>query len=174
MADNSTGLNAQYEDPPFGLKGDYARTGAPGSAGARGDAADNTEAGPVTPPTGTWQPSARFGASANGTMMPDQTADSAISVGPESAYSDTNAGKGRAGHWPRVHPGRAVKRAVTPKVVKKASRAMHPIDNAAYSVQRSVATNIRSGRKRKATVSRHGSCPVNHRSAEAAARCKNP
>lgn len=58
-----------------------------------------------------------------------------------------------------VHPGRAVKRAVTPKVVKKASRAMHPIDNAAYSVQRSVATTIRSGRKRKAPVFRHGSCP---------------
>lgn len=73
-----------------------------------------------------------------------------------------------------VHPGRAVKRAVTPKVVKRASRAMHPIDNAAYSVQRSVATTIRSGRKRKAPVFRHGSCPVNHRSAEAAARCKNP
>jgi hypothetical protein len=46
-----------------------------------------------------------------------------------------------------VHPGRAVKRAVTPKVVKKASRAMHPIDNAAYSVQRSVATTIRSDGK---------------------------
>ena len=73
-----------------------------------------------------------------------------------------------------VHPGRAVKRAVTPKVVKKASRAMHPIDNAAYSVQRSVATTIRSGRKRKAPVFRHGNCPVSHRSAEAAARCKNP
>jgi hypothetical protein len=73
-----------------------------------------------------------------------------------------------------VHPGRAVKRAVTPKMVKKARRAMHPIDNAAYSVQRSVATTIRSGRKRKAPVFRHGSCPVNHRSAEAAARCKNP
>ena len=73
-----------------------------------------------------------------------------------------------------VHPGRAVKRAVTPKVVKKASRAMHPIDNAAYSVQRSVATTIRSDRKRKARVFRHGSCPVNHRSAEAAVRCKNP
>jgi hypothetical protein len=73
-----------------------------------------------------------------------------------------------------VHPGRAVKRAVTPKVVKRASRAMHPIDNAVYSVQRSVATTIRSGRKRKAPVFRHGNCPVNHRSAEAAARCKNP
>jgi hypothetical protein len=72
-----------------------------------------------------------------------------------------------------VHPGRAVKRTVTPKVVKKAGQAMHPIDNATYSVQRSVATTIRSGRKRKAAVFRHGSCPVNHRGAEVAARCKN-
>jgi hypothetical protein len=73
-----------------------------------------------------------------------------------------------------MHPGRAVKRAVTPRVVKKASRAMHHIDNAVYSVQRSVATSIRSGRKRKAPVYRHGRCPVSHRSPEAAAKCRNP
>ncbi len=48
-----------------------------------------------------------------------------------------------------MHPGRAVKRAVTPKAVKKARRALHPVDNAAYSMQRSVATTIRSGRKAK-------------------------
>lgn len=72
-----------------------------------------------------------------------------------------------------THPGRAVKRAVTPKVVKKASRAVHPIDNALYSAQRSVSTSIRSGRKRKARVYRHGNCPVNHRTPEAAARCRN-
>jgi hypothetical protein len=72
-----------------------------------------------------------------------------------------------------AHPGRAVKRAVTPKVVKKASRAVHPIDNALYSAQRSVATSIRSGRKRKARAYRHGNCQVNHRTPEAAARCRN-
>ena len=72
-----------------------------------------------------------------------------------------------------MHPGRAVKRAVTPKTVKRARRALHPIDNAAYSMQRSVATTIRSGRKGKARVWRHGSCPINHRSPEAAARCRN-
>ena len=42
-----------------------------------------------------------------------------------------------------MHPGRAVKRAVTPKAVKRASRALHPIDNAVYSIQRSAATAIR-------------------------------
>lgn len=72
-----------------------------------------------------------------------------------------------------VHPGRAVMRAVTPKPIKKARRALHPIDNAVYSVQRSVATSIRSGHKRKSPVYHHGNCPVNHRSPEAAARCRN-
>jgi hypothetical protein len=75
-----------------------------------------------------------------------------------------------------VHPGRAVKRAVTPKAVKRARRAMSPIDNMKYGVERSIATSLRSGRKRRgrAPVYRHGSCPVNHRTQEAAARCRNP
>jgi hypothetical protein len=73
-----------------------------------------------------------------------------------------------------MHPGRAVKRAMTPKAVKRARRALHPIDNAVYSMERSAATAIRSGRKRKAPVFRHGNCPVHHRSAEAAVKCRNP
>ena len=60
-----------------------------------------------------------------------------------------------------------------PKAVKKATRAMHPIDNAVYSAQRSVATSVRSGRKGKARVYRHGNCPVHHRTPEAATRCRN-
>lgn len=44
-----------------------------------------------------------------------------------------------------THPVRTVKRAVTPKPVKKVRRAMHPIDNAVYSMERSVSTSIRSG-----------------------------
>jgi hypothetical protein len=80
-----------------------------------------------------------------------------------------------------VHPVRAVKRAATPKVVRQATRALHPIDNAVYGVERSVATSLRSGRSRKAKtrrkgrapVYRHGSCPVAHRSPEAAAKCRN-
>ena len=47
-----------------------------------------------------------------------------------------------------AHPGRAVKRAITPKAVKNARRALHPIDNARYSVERSIATSLRSGRKK--------------------------
>lgn len=78
-----------------------------------------------------------------------------------------------------AHPVRTVKRAATPKIVKKTTRAMHPLGNAVYGVERSVATSLRSGRERKgrrkgcARVYRHGNCPVAHRTPEAAARCRN-
>ena len=78
-----------------------------------------------------------------------------------------------------AHPVRAVKRAATPKVVKKATRAMHPIDNAVYGGERAVATSLRSGgraasrRKGRASVYRHGGCPVAHRTPGAAAKCRN-
>jgi len=80
-----------------------------------------------------------------------------------------------------MHPVRTVKRAATPKVVKRAERAMHPLDNAIYSVERAAATSLRSGRRKKtkarragrAPVYRHGSCPVAHRTPEAAAKCRN-
>lgn len=80
-----------------------------------------------------------------------------------------------------VHPVRTARRAVTPKVVKKAGRAVHPLDNAVYGAERSVAASLRSGGKRKpaarrkgrAPVYRHGTCPVAHRTPEAAAKCRN-
>jgi hypothetical protein len=78
-----------------------------------------------------------------------------------------------------VHPVHAVKRAAKPKAMKKATRAMHPLDNAIYGVERSVATSLQSGRKPKqrrkgrAPVYRHGTCPVAHRTPEAAAKCRN-
>ncbi|TWP34108.1 hypothetical protein [Leekyejoonella antrihumi] len=74
-----------------------------------------------------------------------------------------------------AHPARAVRRAVTPKPVKRVRRAMHPVSNAKYSVERSVATSLRSGSKRrtKAPIYRHGNCPVKHRTPEAAAGCRN-
>lgn len=71
-----------------------------------------------------------------------------------------------------MHPVRTVKRTVTPKPIKQVRRAMHPLDNAAYAVTRTINTKPR--RKSRGTVYRHGSCPVAHRSAEAAARCRNP
>jgi hypothetical protein len=53
-----------------------------------------------------------------------------------------------------MHPGRAVKRAVTPKSVKRARRAMHPIDNAVYGVQRTL--NTKSAQRSKSPAYHHG------------------
>jgi hypothetical protein len=68
-----------------------------------------------------------------------------------------------------VHPGRGVRRAVTPKAVKRLQRATHPIDNAFYSWQRSLNTKSRP----RGAAYRHGNCPVKHRTPEAAERCRN-
>jgi hypothetical protein len=46
-----------------------------------------------------------------------------------------------------AHPVRTVKRAATPKVVKKARRSLHPVSNAVYGLERSIPTG-RSRRKR--------------------------
>ena len=42
-----------------------------------------------------------------------------------------------------AHPVRAVKRTATPKAAKKATRAMHPLDNTIYGVERSGTTTLR-------------------------------
>lgn len=70
-----------------------------------------------------------------------------------------------------MHPVRTVKRAATPKSIKRAQRALHPIENAVYSLERSLTTKPR--RKAPAPVYRHGNCRVKHRSYGAAARCRN-
>ena len=44
----------------------------------------------------------------------------------------------------------AVKRAAMLKVVRKARRAMHPVDNAAYGIEPTAATSLRSGGKQRA------------------------
>jgi hypothetical protein len=74
-----------------------------------------------------------------------------------------------------MHPGRAVKLAVTPKSIKRARRALSPIDNAQYAIERSMATSLRSRGKKKgwSPVYKRGNCPVNHRTPEAASRCRN-
>jgi len=70
-----------------------------------------------------------------------------------------------------MHPVRTAKRAVTPKAVKRAQRAMHPVDNAVYGFQRSLNTKRR--KSGSSAVYRHGSCPVKHRTPAAAAKCRN-
>jgi hypothetical protein len=72
-----------------------------------------------------------------------------------------------------MHPVRTVKRAVTPKPVKKLQRSLHPVSDLEYSVQRSIATSLRPAGKRKAKVYTHGNCPIRHRTPDAAARCRN-
>ena len=71
-----------------------------------------------------------------------------------------------------IHPSRALKRAVTPKFVKRARHAMHPVGNAVYGLERSSNTKRRTPLP-KAPVYMHGSCPVRHRTPGAAARCRN-
>lgn len=73
-----------------------------------------------------------------------------------------------------AHPVRAVKRAVTPKPVKKALRAVsavrNPLSSAAYAVERSVFTKKK--RRSPAPVYRHGKCTIKHRSKETALKCR--
>jgi hypothetical protein len=68
-----------------------------------------------------------------------------------------------------VHPVRGVKRAVTPKVVKRARRVLSPVDNAVYSVERKLNTKPR--RRTRATGYTHPDCSVKHRTYEAAEKC---
>jgi hypothetical protein len=69
-----------------------------------------------------------------------------------------------------THPVRTVKRAVTPKPVKQIQRAMHPVSNARYSLERALTTAPRARSTQPSFT--HASCPVHHRTAEAAARCR--
>lgn len=70
-----------------------------------------------------------------------------------------------------MHPVRSVKRAATPKSIKRARRALNPLDNAVYGVTRSLNTKPR--RRSRAPAYNHGNCPVNHRTPAAAAKCRN-
>jgi hypothetical protein len=70
-----------------------------------------------------------------------------------------------------MHPVRTVRRAATPKTVKRARRALSPVSNSIYAVER--ALNTKSRTAKRAVVYRHGDCPVRHRTPEAAARCRN-
>ena len=70
-----------------------------------------------------------------------------------------------------AHPVRGIKRAATPKSVKRLRRSLSPIDNAVYSVERSLTTRRRG--KGHSQVYHHGACPVKHRTPEAAQRCRN-
>lgn len=70
-----------------------------------------------------------------------------------------------------MHPARTIKRAVTPKPIKRAHRAMHPVSNAKYSFERSLNTKPRR-RASKAPTYQHGTCTVKHRTEAAATNCQ--
>ena len=67
-----------------------------------------------------------------------------------------------------AHPTRTVKSALMPTSVKRARRALHPLDNAAYGVARSLNTK----KPQRKPFYRHGTCTMRHRSPEAAAKCR--
>lgn len=69
-----------------------------------------------------------------------------------------------------AHPVRTVKRKATPKSVKRIRRAAHPVSNATYSVTRSL--NSKPRRRQRSGAYRHGTCPVRHKTQEAAAKCR--
>jgi hypothetical protein len=74
-----------------------------------------------------------------------------------------------------MHPHRLVEQAMTPKAIQEDSPVLQPIGHAAYSAERPAATAIGSDGKDKVSVFQHGTCPVRHRSEEAAAaKRRNP
>jgi hypothetical protein len=76
------------------------------------------------------------------------------------------------GMWRAMRPGQAATQAVTPEAVEVAHHAPRAGDNG-HSVQHPAAATVPAAANGKAGVWRHGDCPVNHRSAEAAAKCRN-
>lgn len=70
-----------------------------------------------------------------------------------------------------VHPVRAIKRELTPRPIKRARRALHPIDNAIYGVTRKLNTRHRSSSQSQSFE--HAGCNVKHRSIDAFNNCKN-
>jgi hypothetical protein len=71
-----------------------------------------------------------------------------------------------------THPESAATPAATPEAVEVAQRAAQAASNG-HPVQHSAAATIQAEANGSAGVFRHGDCPVNHRSAEAAAKCRN-
>lgn len=118
MADNNTGLNAQYESPPFGLGGDYTSSGAPGSPGVQdspaGSGGGSVIATPVvSAPYGSSQLPANLGrvpvtqgdtAGMTSDSPVPQTGDPLTGISLD-AITSTGAGRGHAGHIPHPNTG---------------------------------------------------------------------
>jgi hypothetical protein len=112
MADNSTGLNAQYDSAGAQIvPGSYASTGAPGSPGEPDEAHQGSLIGSpvVSAPYGTSQLPANmpsvdvYQGDTSGFSDDNPVHESPTMPGPASAYLSTGAGQGHADAWPR-HP----------------------------------------------------------------------
>jgi len=71
-----------------------------------------------------------------------------------------------------VHPVRAIKRELTPRSIKNARRALNPIDNALYGLERRIFTKPRRGSSSGSPAYFHDGCDVAHRTPVAAQRCR--
>ena len=71
-----------------------------------------------------------------------------------------------------THPEQAVAQAAAPEAVEVANHAPDPASNG-HSVPPSAAATIEPTANAGAGVWRHDNCKVNHRSPEAAAKCRN-
>ena len=72
-----------------------------------------------------------------------------------------------------THPEQAVTQAAAPEAVEVANGALHPAVGAAPVMPSPAAATIESAANGSAGVWHHDDCKVNHRSAEAAAKCRN-
>ena len=72
-----------------------------------------------------------------------------------------------------THPEQVVTAAAAPEAVAVANGARHPAGGAAPVVQSPAAATIESAANGSAGVWHHDNCKVNHRSPEAAAKCRN-
>jgi hypothetical protein len=72
-----------------------------------------------------------------------------------------------------THPEQAVAQATAPEAVEVANGAPHPAGGAGPVMQSPAAATIEPAANGQAGVWHHGECKVNHRSPEAAAKCRN-
>jgi len=72
-----------------------------------------------------------------------------------------------------THPEHAVAQAAAPEAVEVASGAPHPAGGAAHVMPSPATVTIEPAANGSTGVFHHDNCKVNHRSAEAAAKCRN-
>jgi hypothetical protein len=113
VADNATGLNNQYTDRPFGLPGDYASSGASGTAGVTAAATAGSLVGSpaVSVPFASSQVPGNmprvsvYGGDTSGFSDDLAAHASAVVAAPQDALLSTGAGDGAAGHFRHPNAG---------------------------------------------------------------------